>query len=117
MDEHGNGLNEEMIEILDRKSRIRAKTVSTTQQGNNEISIRTTWNFAWPKDKGEVDTLQMMSRTMSAWRRICELHPKGRVQGVHLDVPKGTIAWTEFWTLEQFYESIKSKLSSQDKIN
>ena len=77
MDEHGNGLNEEQMAILTDMALEWGGAVDITyrQSGNGEIAINS--NGISCQEGGRMVRPSRMLRTIDAWNRVSELHPKG----------------------------------------
>mgnify|MGYP004121189739 CR=1 FL=1 len=114
MDEHGNGLTGEMIEILTDIATEGGGSfkVSYRQCGNEEIAIHHEWDF---KPSGWTDdaTPRRMLRTIDAWDKIRKLHPKKKLQGVKLNAPEATIRWVQFQSLDEFYYILEMKMEEE----
>lgn len=124
MDEHGNGLDEEQMAILTDMALEWGGAVDITyrQSGNDEIAIRHEWDFL-PRGWTDEAKPSRMLRTIDAWNRVSELHPKGKLQGVKIDAPQAKIRWVKFVPLQEFYElltleaPIMNRKGSNDKDN
>lgn len=110
MDEHGNGLNSEMMKILTDLAKKGGGSfeVSYRQSGNDKIAIHHEWDF---KPSGWTDdaTPRRMLNTIDAWNEISKLHPSGQLQGVHLNAPIARIHWVRFVSLNQFYRLVEEQ--------
>ena len=133
MDEHGNGLNEEQMAVLTDMALEWGGAVDITyrQCGNDEIAIRHEWDFlprGWTNEEnadivfGKKSPTRIL-RTIDAWNRVSEMHPKGKLQGVKIDAPQAKICWVKFVPLQEFYELMASEApimnqkGSNDKDN
>ena len=116
MDKHGNGLNSDMMKILTDIATEGGGSVEVSyrQSGNEEIAIHHEWDF---KPSGWTDdaTPRRMLRTIDAWSKITELHPKGKLQGVHLNAPEARIRWVLFVSLDEFYSIMEKEVPFENQ--
>jgi hypothetical protein len=88
--------------------------VSYRQSGNDEIAIHHEWDF---KPSGWTDdaTPRRMLRTIDAWSKASALHPKRKLQGVHLNAPEARIRWVLFVPLEEFYRIMEEQVPFENQ--